>query len=123
VVVLAFLVIARLTRFDLELIRGGVTPEAQISKAKADIMAWEVNLIRYKTRNMTLPTQEQGLEALTDPHPNGGWIPIAKAEALFDPWDHQYQYRNPGTRNPNSYDIYSLGPDGIEGTADDIGNW
>jgi general secretion pathway protein G len=29
----------------------------------------------------------------------------------------------PGTHNPDSYDVWSLGPDGINGTQDDIGNW
>ena len=108
---------------------GNVNPppdpnrEAKISKAKADIKAWEVNLIRYRTRCGQSPTQAQGLKALTDPQPKDGRPQIAKPEALLDPWGHPYQYRNPGKHNPNSYDVYSLGPDGIEGTADGLGNW
>jgi general secretion pathway protein G len=39
-----------------------------------------------------------------------------------DPWGNEYIYRYPGTNNANSYDIYSLGPDGREGN-DDITNW
>ena len=28
-----------------------------------------------------------------------------------------------GNRNGDSYDVWSVGPDGQDGTADDIGNW
>jgi general secretion pathway protein G len=42
--------------------------------------------------------------------------------ALLDPWNREYRYRMPGTHNPNSYDLWSLGADGIE-SSDDIGNW
>ena len=44
-------------------------------------------------------------------------------ETPVDPWGEVYQYRNPGTRSLTSYDVYSKGPDKIDGTADDIGNW
>jgi general secretion pathway protein G len=40
-----------------------------------------------------------------------------------DPWEHPYVYVFPGRKNPSSYDLYSVGPDGQDGTADDIGNW
>jgi general secretion pathway protein G len=40
-----------------------------------------------------------------------------------DPWGNEYQYAYPGEANPNSYDIWSYGPDGSSGTDDDIGNW
>ena len=40
-----------------------------------------------------------------------------------DPWRHPYIYVCPGKHNPSSYDIMSMGPDGREGTDDDITNW
>ncbi len=40
-----------------------------------------------------------------------------------DPWGHDYQYHNPAIHNTGrGYDLYSLGPDGIE-SEDDIVNW
>lgn len=42
---------------------------------------------------------------------------------LRDPWGNELQYRYPGTRNEDSYDLWSYGPDGQDGTEDDIGNW
>ena len=41
-------------------------------------------------------------------------------EVPTDKWGHKLIYRCPGTVDPASYDLLSAGPDGIEGTADDI---
>lgn len=105
----------------------GVGQDAEIVKARADIKTWETNLIRYKTQALMLPTQPQGLEAMvkepsSEPKPKM-WTPMTKPEALIDPWGKKYQYRNPGKKNPQSYDVFSTGPDGQEGTPDDLGNW
>ena len=40
-----------------------------------------------------------------------------------DPWDREYKYVSPGKHNADSFDVWSAGPDGQDGTADDIGNW
>lgn len=40
-----------------------------------------------------------------------------------DPWGNPYNYKSPGDHNQDSYDIYSKGKDGMEGTEDDITNW
>jgi general secretion pathway protein G len=37
-----------------------------------------------------------------------------------DPWNHDFILRCPGTVNTDGIDVISLGPDGQEGTADDI---
>jgi general secretion pathway protein G len=37
-----------------------------------------------------------------------------------DPWNRDFILRCPGTLNTDSIDVISLGPDGQEGTADDI---
>lgn len=123
-----------LVLFIIALILGGgvmmmqnVGLDAEISKAQSDIRTWETNLIRYKTKALALPTQAQGLESMVtkptvEPIPRN-WTPMAKTEALLDPWQRKYQYRNPGKKNPASYDVFSFGPDGQDGTEDDIGNW
>lgn len=46
-----------------------------------------------------------------------------KPDGLMDPWARKITYRNPGKRNAGGYDVFSLGPDGLENTEDDIGNW
>jgi general secretion pathway protein G len=40
-----------------------------------------------------------------------------------DPWGNPYIYYFPGKHNPTGYDLLSAGPDGKEGTDDDIVSW
>ena len=40
-----------------------------------------------------------------------------------DPWGNNYVYYYPGKHNPNTYDLLSVGPDGKEGTDDDVVSW
>jgi general secretion pathway protein G len=49
---------------------------------------------------------------------------------IKDPWAttpltiaHVYNYQTPGTNNTISFDLWSNGPDGVSGNADDITNW
>lgn len=48
---------------------------------------------------------------------------INNVSDLKDPWGKELHYKYPGTRNEGSYDLWSAGPDGQDGTDDDIGNW
>ncbi len=105
----------------------GVFSDAETGKVKADFRTLETSLIRYKTHTRMYPTSEQGLDALvnaptTAPQPTN-WKRVLKPEGILDPWQRPYQYIYPGKSNPDSYDIYSMGPDGKPNTADDIGNW
>jgi general secretion pathway protein G len=50
------------------------------------------------------------------PYIDGGEVPQ-------DPWGRPYKFVTPGKHNPETFDVYSLGPDGQDGTEDDIGNW
>lgn len=120
-----------LVMFIIALIIGGgvfmmrnVSEDALVSRAEADITAWETILIRYRTAHLMLPTQQQGLDAAVR-KPDGvkNWSQLTSEKALLDPWQRKYQYRNPGKHNVGRHDVFSLGPDGVEGTEDDIGNW
>jgi len=42
---------------------------------------------------------------------------------FIDPWGNPYNYQNPRKKAQGGYDLWSNGPDGQSGTADDIGNW
>lgn len=75
------------------------------------------------------PSDEGGLELLVEPPEEEEqaekWAGpyIQKAEDLRDAWGNELFYEFPGEYNENSYDLYSAGPDGEEGTDDDIKNW
>jgi general secretion pathway protein G len=95
-------------------------------KVQADILAFKEALSAYQLQTGSLPTTDQGLKALwskptTDPIPDQ-WHRVMEEE-VDDPWGHPYKYLNPGKHNPDSYDIYSTGPDGQDGADDNIGNW
>ena len=104
-----------------------VLGDAEEGKAKADIKAISTSLIRYKTKARIYPSEQQGLDALVtrptgSPEP-ASWKQFMKPQGIIDPWGRKYEYRYPGKYNSDSYDIFSLGFDGKEGTEDDIGNW
>ena len=46
-------------------------------------------------------------------------------EGLKDPWGNEYRYLggDAARHNKDSFDLWSIGPDGQDGTGDDIGNW
>jgi general secretion pathway protein G len=45
-------------------------------------------------------------------------------EVPMDAWSHPYRYEFPARRSKkDAYDLWSAGPDGLDGTADDIGNF
>lgn len=48
---------------------------------------------------------------------------VSSADTLKDPWGHRLMYLSPGEHNRDTYDLWSLGPDGKDGTDDDIANW
>ncbi len=129
------LAVLALLAFILTLVAPNVInnlQKGQISAAKAQISASESVLNSYYLDNSTYPTTEQGLKALLEkpgipPVPenwNGPYL--EKKKMPQDPWGRELKYQSPGTHNPQSYDLYTLGKDNTEGGngADaDIGNW
>ena len=100
--------------------------QAKVEKQKVN-EGFGTPLMAYRLHVGTYPSTDEGLAALLVA-PEGKsdrWEgPYLKnAETLKDSWKNVYQYRCPGSKNPKSYDLWSLGPDGQDGTADDIGNW
>lgn len=103
--------------------------KALLKAAQAQIGMFKQALEFYQLDMGNYPSTSAGLEALrtvpADLENTAKWGPdpyLAETVPL-DPWDHQYQYLIPGKVNLDSYDIWSLGPDGQDGTEDDIGNW
>ena len=113
---LAVMVVPRLT---------GRSEKAKAATARADIRAnISTALKMYEIDMGSFPTTEQGLGALATA-PGGtssSWNGPYLDRAPIDPWGHPYQYKAPGVHNPNGYDLFSLGHDGVEGN-DDVGNW
>jgi len=100
---------------------------AQINAAKAQIGLLKTPLSMFNLNIGMYPTSNQGLQSLRVPPgdlPNqADWQgPYLDTDVPNDPWGRPYLYSSPGRNNPD-YDVWSVGPDGVDGTADDIGNW
>ncbi|MBI4566008.1 MAG: type II secretion system major pseudopilin GspG [Planctomycetes bacterium] len=103
----------------------GRSEEARVGAAKAQIKSFQNALAMYETDNGRLPTEQQGLLALLErpsapPEPKS-WKKYLDGTGLpLDPWGFEYKYRCPGELDPDGYDLWSVGPDGQDGTDDDI---
>jgi general secretion pathway protein G len=108
---------------------SGRGEQARRTAARTDIDSnLGMALDLYHMDNSSYPTTEQGLAALISV-PNAAPVParwsgpyLKKKTIPKDPWGRVYTYVSPGTRNRESYDLSSLGADGVEG-KDDITNW
>jgi general secretion pathway protein G len=101
--------------------------QAKVTAARTDVSNLMNALKLYRLDNGRYPSSDQGLDALvTKPTTGtipGNWKPyLDKLPA--DPWQHPYQYANPGVHG--EIDVFSFGADGQpggEGNDADIGSW
>lgn len=104
---------------------GKLGEGAKLQRVESDFNAISSAIKMYKINAGSAPTTQQGLIALyvkptTPPIPKR-WTPAdSKKEVPLDPWNQPYQYRNPGKIDSTDFEIYTIGPDGQEGTEDDI---
>ena len=105
--------------------------DAKTSAAKSQVEMLGLALNAYRLDNDRFPSSEQGLEALRT-MPVGGDVPrnwrgpYLTRVVPVDPWGRAYVYVSPGIRNPKSYDLYTLGRNGIAGGVDedsDVTSW
>lgn len=102
--------------------------DALKKNAKIQTGAFENSLKFYFMDLNQYPTTAEGLQALIEPPPGlknpAKWKGyLDKGTVPVDPWENPYQYAYPGLHNPSSFDVWSLGPDGQDGTGDEVGNW
>jgi len=128
-IMVVVVIIGLLAAFIVPQVMGRVD-EARITKVKGDIQMLETALSMYRLDTARFPTTDQGLVALVkkpdDPSvrnwKSGGYL----SRVSKDPWGNDYRYAYPGQRG-REYDLYSVGPDGQEGTEDtdkdNVGNW
>jgi len=102
-----------------------VRVQAQKNAAKTQIGLFSTPLETYRLDVNQYPVSLDSLCVAPGdlPNPDKWNGPYLKPPIPLDPWDNPYQYVTPGKQNPESYDVWSMGPDGVDGTEDDIGNW
>lgn len=104
---------------------AGYFDNAKRAVAFKDVNAYGTALQTYYMTNGFYPSTTQGLNALVTA-PNGEpkprrWTQLMES-VTKDPWNNDYIYAVPGKRSPKGFDLYSKGPDGIDGSEDDLGN-
>ena len=119
----------------LALLAAFVVPSlvGQADKAKIDLartavgpngpLAGAIDL--YRVNVGTWPEELKYLyEKPADEEIAKKWIQgIKDPGGLKDPWGRDYQYKAPGEKNKDNVDLWSLGPDGVDGSEDDVVNW
>lgn len=118
VVIISILVTVVLPRLT------GRTEQARNSAARLQIETTGLALDAFELDNGRYPTTSEGLQALRiNPNNAKKWNgPYLKKDIPQDPWGNEYVYVCPGAHN-SDYDLYSYGPNGVEGGGDDIANW
>jgi general secretion pathway protein G len=88
------------------------------------------NLEKYRFHIGRYPEADEGLAALIerpksvdrdDERWRGPYV--QGVDPFKDAWQNELNYKMPGEFNTDSFDLWSNGPDGKEGTEDDITNW
>jgi general secretion pathway protein G len=102
---------------------GGVGEGAKLQRVRGDFQSVGSALKTYKINAGNYPTTQQGLKALVDkptstPVPRD-WVRVSK-KVPTDPWQNEYGYKFPGSKDPSEFELISKGADGIEGNEDDL---
>lgn len=109
---------------------NGLRNRANERASKAIMSGFSQSLNAFQLDCGFYPSTEQGLQALLTAPTVGSPCKNYETAGYFskktipnDPWGSPYAYKSPGTANPESFDLYSLGRDRTEGTSDDIKSW
>ncbi len=97
---------------------SGIMDSAKDMKTRQKIGTLSSQIQLYTSRkNGNYPSQSAGLGALKT-------LGLVKSdEEITDAWGRPLIYNFPAKRGGDKYDLWSPGADGLENTADDIGNW
>ena len=140
----AFSLIEMLTVMTIIMILAGLATgvgryaiiKAKRSRASAEIATLEMALEQYHSDQGFYPSNypscnsailykalATGAKKYFTPLSYQIAVSIAGVTNFADPFGSQYCYMYPGTNCPLTFDLWSNGPDKIQGTADDIDNW
>lgn len=93
----------------------GTATESKIRAALGDIKSYDTALDLYALEN-----NDQYPKQLEE-------LATGKKKYIRDlnkdPWGNPYVYLLPGAQHKDSYDVFSMGPDGVQDTEDDVAPW
>lgn len=107
----------------------GMSDKADTNLTKVKIQNVGRALDNFKLDMKRYPTEEEGItvlwdkEVLEDEDDTSKWQgPYLEEPAPKDTWGFEWVYRSPSEVEGVAYDLISVGPDGEEGTDDDLSN-
>ena len=96
-----------------------VPPRAKLNSAKTEVDLVVDAVKGYQEEVGSYPPDPNALRLAPAGAPPGKWNgPYLNKDLPLDPWGHPYQYSCPGKHNPDSFDFWTVSPDGQQ-----IGNW
>jgi general secretion pathway protein G len=107
-----------------------VGDQAEIDIQRAQFDQFDAALKRFRMDMKRYPSEDEGIvvlwnsENLDDEADAAGWRgPYLEDALTIDRWNNELLYRFPGEIvHESKYDLVSVGPDGEEGTDDDVTN-
>ena len=100
--------------------------QADIRITRASLISLEAAIDHFRLDYRRFPTEEEGLavlwdEEMLDPESDESvWTAYLKRKLDKDAWGSEWGYREESELTEGTYDLWSNGPDGEEGTDDDI---
>jgi general secretion pathway protein G len=112
----------------------GSKKEADQGTVKIQMKSMQSALREFRVTHNRYPTDEEGLrvlwdkEATTDELVLKSWRRLLEDPVPNDMWGSPWGYRQksehvPAGGDEDKYDIWSVGPDKVEGTPDDVVSW
>lgn len=94
-----------------EIAKASIGPNGSISQA--------IDLFEYNTGRYPHSLDELMVVVIDDPDRRKWTGPYLKdKQGLIDPWGSAYKYACPGNHNFDGYDLWSVGPNGIDESSD-----
>ena len=94
-----------------------IQKQAKIDATKAQLSSFKGVLDNFHLQLGVFPAALQDLRTRPANMPNWNG-PYLDMDAFNDPWGRPYHYQTDAAGD--TYELFSAGPDGVEGTADDI---
>jgi len=99
----------------------GNVSKSEVTTAKAQIDILGKALDQFRLDVGRYPSSQEGLMVLVAPVPGEArWRgPYLRKDVPPDPWGQPYQYKYPGSKQTDDFDLYSFGPDKAPGGSGD----
>jgi len=126
IVILIILAIGGLVAYNVM----GAKEKADARIGKIQLQEIQKALRQFKLVHSRYPSDEEGIqvlwnkEAMTDEDAAKNWEKLLEKPMPKDSWGSEWGYRQVSEHgDETNYDLWSFGPDRVEGTSDDIVSW